>query len=106
MFLPSVGVWKWKKSSLSSSTDDDSRSDSVAGVLRGLNANCDIVGIDKPIEVQDESRYDYEESMVEVERRYLAEPECRQEVDLDDGLVKDDDIADRLCKAKQLGGRV
>lgn len=99
MFLPNV--WKRKKSS---STDDDSHSHSVAGVLRGPNANCDIVGIDKPSDVQDESRCEGEECMAEAERRhYLAEPECRQEVDLDDGLVKDGDIADRLCKAKKLG---
>lgn len=97
MFLPSVGVWKRKKSS---STDDDSHSDSVAGVLRGPNAN----GVVGPSEVQDESRYEDEEPMVEVERRhYLAEPECRQEVDLDDSVGRDDGIADRLCKAKQLG---
>ena len=99
MFLPSVGVWKRKIKS--SSTDDDSHSGSVADVLRGPNANGDIVG---PSEVQDESRYEDEEPMFEVERRhYLAEPECRQEVDLDDSVGRDDGIADRLCKAKQLG---
>lgn len=105
MFLPSVGVWKRKKaSSSSSSTDDDSHSDSVAGVLRGPDANGDIVGIDEPSEVQDESRYEDEECMVEAERRhYLAGPERRQEVDLDDSVGRDDGIADRLCKAKQLG---
>jgi len=105
MFLPSVGVWKRKKaSSSSSSTDDDSHSDSVAGVLRGPNANGDIV-VDDPSEVHDESRYEDEECMVGAERRhYLAGPERRQEVDLDDSVGRDDDgIADRLCKAKQLG---
>ena len=107
MFLPSVGVWKRKKSSSSSSStdDEDSHSDSVAGVLRGPNANGDIVAIDELSEVQDESRYEDEECMVEAERRhyYLAEPECRQEVDLDDSVERDDGIADRLCKAKRLG---
>ena len=101
MFLPSVGVWKRKKSS---SIDDDSHSHSVAGVLRGPNAKGDIVGVVGPSEVQDESRYEDEECMVEAEKRhYLSEPERRQEVDLDDSVGRDDDIADRLCKAKQLG---